>query len=75
MTSLDFDTYYLSLATGGRPRESLEEALVNAPFRHKPAYWDLQVAHDNGCPATEDGRSMAACTCEIVEVTATRIDP
>lgn len=55
------------LATGGRPRERLAEALASAHGTLTPGLHIVGVAHDEGCPAVE-GRGMAACTCEIVEM-------
>jgi hypothetical protein len=64
------DVAALEVATGGDPIAALTRAA--AIWSRKPQVISLAVRHDDGCPCLY-GRSMFACTCEIVELEARRV--
>ncbi len=63
----------LSIATGADPVKAVAAAISGLPAVN-PHVWRVSVAHDDGCPCTEDGKPMGYCTCEIVDLTARRVD-
>lgn len=58
------------IATGGDPVGAVVEAWRRLP-RRPGGVWTMGISHDDGCPALA-GRSMLACTCEIVWLEARR---
>lgn len=54
------------IATGGDPSRALTKYLASLDV--KPGVHHVQVAHDEGCPCTEEGKPVIFCTCEILEV-------
>ncbi len=56
----------LELATGGLPPEALLGGIGS--IGPQPGLTRVAILHDDGCPCTEHGRPMLACTCEIVEL-------
>lgn len=58
------------VACGPDPELALVRALRDLPI-HAGQIWSIGVAHDDGCPALEQG-GMPACTCELVWLEARR---
>lgn len=61
------------LITGNDPQAAYLRALETLPVT--AGLWICNVCHDEGCPSTDDGGSMADCTCEIVQLFAERMEP
>jgi hypothetical protein len=64
------DVETVEVPTGGRPDEALASAA--ARWVQPGASYKFTVAHDDGCPCVT-GRSLPACTCEIVRLTGRRL--
>ena len=58
------------IACGSNPAGALLKAIQESPVDN--GVWDLAVRHDDGCACT-NGRSMSACTCELVQLEARRL--
>lgn len=63
--------YVAEISTAGRPAEAV--AAATRDLADGPYVIEVSVAHDEGCPCTESGEPMMACTCEIVSLEGTRV--
>ncbi len=61
----------IEVATGGDPVAALSAGVV--PYSTPGHVMSVGVGHDEGCPCTAAEKPMTQCTCEIVEVTISRV--
>lgn len=56
---------------GRDPVEAVIGALIKGMDYEPGQVWNVTVAHEEGCSASE--RGMEACDCEVVEIRARRL--